>query len=232
MSLKTRLTVVTLLSLFVVTTALIISGAMVQNAAEERFRSATIAGKNVLLKKIVSSQLDTMEANTKSLTRDRDTLRALKGKELDKLAENAVTTYRLLNASGIITRFQVVDIEGKVLFSEPASGVDKTSKRLVEKAIKEAKIERGVERDDNGELVEVLAFPLYWRGKPIGVGVYINNLVLALEDFKKNDDSDAFLISGQSELEYGTDKKLYESLNPSLPSLGEEKQTVEKLGDL
>ena len=59
------------------------------------------------------------------------------------------------------------------------------------------RVKRGVRRDDDGELVTVLAFPMYAGGKIAGVGVFSRNLQAAVDDFKKNDKSEVFILRGR-----------------------------------
>ena len=78
MTLKTRIILVSMISVLTVSIFQIAISWTSQSEVEERFEKATITGKSTLWRKIVASQLDQMEAGTKSLTRDRDSLKALR----------------------------------------------------------------------------------------------------------------------------------------------------------
>jgi methyl-accepting chemotaxis protein len=219
-------------AIVLVAVCLIATGWMAQNEVERRFQDATISGKSVLWQKIVSGQLDHMSSGTTALTRDRDTLAALKDARPAELARNAVTTYNLLSASGVITKLQIMDAEGRVLFSHPREFSGVTGKTLAQQALREGRVIRGIERDDDGELVATVSFPLYERGKRIGVGVFARDLKAAIEDFKSNDQSDAYVLSLDRKLEYATDAALYESLGrQTLPPAAERRFDAVSIGD-
>ena len=77
-----------------------------------------------------------------------------------------------------------------------------------------------MERDDDGKLVTIFAFPLFNRGKPIGVGVFMRELQPAIEDFKENDKSENYIVDGNGQMEYGTDFDLLDNLDITFPELG------------
>ncbi len=194
-----------------------------QGHIEGMFADATISGKAVLWKKIVDSQMDKMVPGTSILARDRATRKALLNKDSEALKEGATTTFNLLSASRVISRMQLADLDGNVLFSAPQAFKGKTNKSLVMQAITTGKVMRGIERAEDGRLVAIVAFPLTMRGKTIGVGIFARNLQDAIEDFKKNDHSELIIVSESGKTEYSTRAK--ENVLPvehiELPVLGE-----------
>jgi len=219
-NLRTKVTVgAAAMILFVAITQIgtaLYSEAQLQNMFEE----ATIDGKTTLWKKIIAGQLELMIPGTSSLARDRTTRNALRDKDVAALKESAATSFNLLSASKVITRMQLVSIEGNVLYSAPAAFNGKTNKTIVSSALKSGKIERGIARDDDGKLVAVVAFPMFIRGQPIGVGVFARNLEEAIADFKRNDNSEIIIVNGKGRTEYTTNNELLSKLNVTLPQLG------------
>src|SRR5262245_23335048 len=122
-------------TLLLVAVALIGLGWMAQNSVEERFRQATISRQDVLWREIVSSQLELMTANTSGLTRNEAALQALDDNDLNRLAANAMPTYNRLSAASVLTKLQLTDLHGAVLFSTPHPLVGKTKKSLVLEAL-------------------------------------------------------------------------------------------------
>jgi methyl-accepting chemotaxis protein len=116
---------------------------------------------------------------------------------------------------------QIADTQGKVLFSAPKPFAGETRKALVKKAVSEGKIQRGLERDDDGELIAVVSFPLYARGKIAGVGVFARNLQAAVADFKANADAEVFVVADGKKTEYATRADLFGQLGVTLPPVGE-----------
>ena len=221
MTLKSRIILVAISAFLLVTIAQVVAGRMSQNETQKLFRDATITGKTVLWKKIVASQLDKMEGNTATLSRDRDTLTALQEGNTQAIADNVTSTYNRLSTSKILSKLQIVNAQGMVMFSAPDAFSGRTKKTLVHQALNEGKIKQGVERDDDGQLVTVVAFPLYAQGAPVGVGVFASSLQPAIVDFKLNDGSDVAIVTLENQFEHTTDDTLKTGLNIELPQADE-----------
>jgi signal transduction histidine kinase/DNA-binding response OmpR family regulator len=221
-TLQTRLILVVMSTLLIVAGALISLDWMAQNSVEERFRHATIARQDVLWREIVSSQLELMTANTSGLTRNEGALHALHDRDPSRLAAAALPTYNRLSAAAVLTKLQMTDLDGTVLFTAPHLSPGKTSKALVLEALRQGKVRQGVERDDDGGLVAVSVFPLYLRGKPIGAGIFARGLQDALTDFKRKRRAEAFILRPAGDAEYATDMLLLSQLKLDVPMLGTE----------
>ena len=231
MTLRTRITLVAIIATLLVALSLIITSRVSLNQVENRFAEATNSGKSVLWKKIVASQLDTMETGSTGLTRDRNTRKALQRGDIASLGESVKTTYNLLSAQNILSKLQITDLDSNVLFSTPENFTGGTRKQLVKSALKEGKIKGGIEIDDNGELVSVLTFPLFMRGKAIGAGIYIKSLDDALSDFKANDESEISIISSDGKILKSTNPNLFENLEIALPSIDKNSVQVASFED-
>ena len=222
LSLRAKVTIGAIIVTLLVALTQIVTSLLSQQQLEEMFADATIAGKVVLWKKIVDSQMEKMLPGTSALARDRATRKALLNKDSVALKEGATTTFNLLSASKIISRMQLADLNGDVLFSAPNTFNGKTKKSLVKQAIKDGKVVRGIERDDDGRLIAVVAFPLTMRGKAIGVGIFARNLQSAIEDFKNNDLSELIIVNESGKSEYSTSKteNFLSSIDIEIPALG------------
>lgn len=232
MNLRAKVTIGAIIVTLLVSITLIGTSMLSQAYIEDMFSDATISGKSVLWKKIVSSQMEKMIPGTSALARDRDTRKALRNKDIESLTESANTSFNLLSASNILTRMQIISLDGKILYSAPNKITGFTKKLLVSIAQKEGKITRGIERDDDGKLVAVVAFPLTMRGQPIGTGVFARNLQDAIEDFKINDNSEVFIVAENGLSEYATIADYLENLDITLPALGENSLQTAKVDDV
>ena len=228
MTLKTRVNIAAIISILLVTVTLLTFGKFIENSVEIRYEEASLTGKTALWQKIITSQFDQMVANTSSITRDRPTLKALKNENTALIAENVVTTYNMLSAGGVLTKLQIANLDGRILYSAPDNFIGDTIKSLPSLAIKDGKVLRGIERDDDGKLYLNLAIPVYVRGKPVGVVLYMRDLQSAIEDFKLNDHSDTFIVDGKNKIEYVTNEKLLEELEITIPELGSQVMDVLK----
>ncbi len=228
MSLKARINLAVVAIILLVAVTTIVTGSISRNQIEERFEEATQTGKQVLWRKIILIQYEHMQNGSSSLIRDRATRKALRARDTEKLAESAQTTFNLLNASHVLDRMQLTDVDGNVLFSAPSAFSGKTRKTLVQKALSEGKIVSGLERDDDGKLMASVAFPLSIRGKKIGVGVFSSQLDHAIEDFKASEGSDVFIVNDNGALEYATDAEIFKDLEFELPAPGESELSTAK----
>lgn len=221
MTLRSRITVVASIAIVVVAIVAVGGGLKSQQQAESRFEQATITGKSVLWRKIIASQLDSMEVGMPSVTRDRDSLDAMKNGEIAKLDETVRTVYNRLSTSKVLTKLQLIDNDGNIAFSSQSGVVGKSKRNLVLAAMRNGKIARGIERDNDGKLEAVVAFPLFARGQAVGVGVFANNLQAAIEDFKVNDDSEVLIVSPSDDLEYTTNQEMFDKLDVKIAKVGE-----------
>jgi methyl-accepting chemotaxis protein len=196
MKLKTRILIFSVVVLGIVSVALIAAGQMAEHEAERRFSDYMVTASQNLWRATIHGQLDQMEANTSSLTRNRDLTNALRKQEFDKVEGAGMPTFNRLNTGEIITRMQVADPSGKVLLSAPEPFSGQTRKRLVSEALSSNSITRGVELDDDGLPVAVVAFPLYARGKPVGAGIYMHDLSTAASLFAEANDGEVVIVDG------------------------------------
>jgi len=231
MTLRTRITLVAIIATLLVALSLIVTSRISTQQVESRFAEATNNGKSVLWKKIIASQIDTMKTGSTGLTRDRNTRKALQRGDIESLSESVKTTYNLLSAQNILSKLQITDLDSKVLFSTPTDFTGATRKQLVKDALNDGKIKGGIELDDNNELVSVLAFPLFMRGKGIGAGIYIKSLDDALADFKLNDESEIIILSAAGKVLKATNQDLYSNLDLDIPELDQKTIQVAKSDD-
>ncbi len=220
MKLQTRIVLAALATFLLGAVVLLVTGGVIQSHVEARFREATISGNEVLWEKIVFSQFNLMASSVADLTRNRAALQALQQADRPGLAESATPTYNRLSASTVLTKLQMTDLNGTVWFSAPQAFLGQTAKGLVLQAVREGKVQRGIARDDDGELVALFVFPLYVSGKPVGTGVFARGLQDALDDFKRHNKSEVFLLTPHGAAEGGTDPALLTRLKLDVPRLG------------
>ncbi|HEC14934.1 MAG TPA: HAMP domain-containing protein, partial [Rhodospirillales bacterium] len=232
MLLRTRVTLGAIGGSVLVALALVVAAKLTQDEIEARFREANQTGLTALWRNTVSGQEDGMEANTTSVTRDSDTIDALKEKNQEDLEDSLTPTLNRLSASKIISRLLFVSTDGTMTYTSEDETQHKVNHRLLATALAENKVQRGIEFDDNGKLLSVIAFPVYIAGKPAGAAMFGRTFDDAIEDLKKNMGADIFIISGDGKIEYATDKDLYGNLHPVKHKLGMSMSRTQKVGDL
>ena len=170
MTLKSRFFLVTVITTLAVAGAVIIANTLTHEIHESRFLETTINAKRSFWDNIVTNELDRMESNMASLTRHSDLRRGIVNYNLDLVARSAESTYNRLWAESVITKLEIADRHGAIVLSLPDRFVGKTQKSIVKTALQEQRVVRGIERDDDGQLMAVVAMPIYKKyGKVVGV---------------------------------------------------------------
>lgn len=204
MLLRTRITIAALSGALVVAVVVGAAGRFSLSLFEEKTVEQSLRYQGILWKKIATSTADGMEANFSGLTRNRDLQKAVRKGDTAAVAEAAQTTFNRLNMGEILDRLEVTNLEGNVLFSSHPESRGKTGKQIVFNAVRETKIAKGIIVDDDNAIIVATAFPLFYRGKPIGVGVYGRSIQSALDDYKANSGSDIFALREDGSMAYGT----------------------------
>ncbi len=210
MMLRTRIVLVVVAMILLLSTGLLTASYLSQNEVEQRYKENSLRAKTVLWKKIATSQQDRMRAELPALTRNRDASKALRNENWDELSESVSSTYNRLSTgdSRVIDKLQVTDKRGAVVFSKPDDFRGQTKKKLISEALETIETRSGIVIDDDGRLAVLVATPLFYRGKPIGAGVLVRNLQTAIEDFKQNDGSDLLVLGLKGDVQYSTNKSL------------------------
>lgn len=217
MTLRTRFILLAMIAVAAVAIVMFAEGHFTKAEVEQRFENATLNGKAVLWKKIINGQLLAMDNDSSTLKRNRDVLEAIYKEDNVLLAENTKSTYDRLSADKVIDHLQIYNLQQEAIYTSPDIKNPDAKNAIVEAAIKENALASGLVRDGNGKLSAAVAFPLFRRGKSIGVGVYYKNLQDAIIDFKTNDDSEVVLVAEEGAIEYSTDQSFYNSLAYKLP---------------
>ncbi len=222
MMLKTRILVAGIFAIVVVSLALITTSRLAQGELEQRLDNAMISSKWAFWDETVSGHIQRMESEISALTRDRDLIKAIRKNDLRLLADNIDSTYNRLDAGGILSALTVVDKQGTILASAPANHAGRKSGRAsIAEALAEGKIVKGIERDESGEVVLTVSFPLYRRGKMIGGAIYSQRIATAVESFKEHEGSELFVFSTEGQPLHATDPDLLQSLEIELPPPGQ-----------
>lgn len=227
MNLKTRINLVSVSLILAVSASLIVVNKMSQKETEKLYSESEANGQTVLWNKIVASELDAMQANTKALSRDRDTIDALVSLDMEELEDSGSSSYNLLSSSNVLTSLTLLDKQGNAVFSGTEDLKALTASGLAQEASSQGKVVRGIEKDIKGSLQAVVAFPLYKRGKPAGVAVYGKDLASALDNLKNVSSSEVALETVAGKTQFSTSEAVFAELDAELSAL--DKSSAEHL---
>ncbi|OOZ41119.1 hypothetical protein BOW53_05155 [Solemya pervernicosa gill symbiont] len=221
MTLRARFTSISIISTILTALIVFFAGQMLLEDAEGRFNDATVRGKSVLWSKIVANRLSGFETAIADVTRDHATLEALMTGNGDVVKESLDTTHLALSSAGILEKLAILDLEGNVIYAAGSSFSGRTQVPLFQDAIAEEKIMLGMVRDDDGDISNAVAFPLYLRGKLLGIGLYLKSLQSSIDDFQRNDSSEVFVYSEAGEVELVGGQNFLSEVAVEMPALGE-----------
>ena len=176
-----------------------------------------IAYTGALWSAVSGTRFDSMETETQGLTRNKDALNALKEGDVAALKEAAVPTFNRVSASGAVDGLMISDLSGKQLLS---MGRQATT-GLTQTVAQEQKVRRELVLDGEGRPALALAFPLYYRGKAKGVGVYLVGLEQVAEQIAGNANSAVAIIGEDGKLLYATDPQQASAIDWSALAQGD-----------
>lgn len=228
MSLKLRLTLLALGALLLASIVLISLARVSQDVSETRFEELMLGSKAQLWERIVATEIERMEPGVQSLTRNRDAIGALFDGNREALQDAARPTFNRMSSSGVLDRLQVVNADGRIQFSSTGDAISRvTAKPLVHSVLETGNVLNGLQRDEDGSLVAVLAFPLYDRADLVGAGVYMRDMNSALAEMAGADESLNLIFGGRGTVEYRSfdpeENNLLERIELDLPPLGEQR---------
>lgn len=232
MLLRTRIFLISTLSIILVTITIIGASFFVLKESEQRFESTKIDGYALLWKLILNNQMMNMEANSNALARDRKTRKAIGKGDVLTITQGITTSYNLLKSGGVLSSIEVTDTNGRVLASAPSSSNVNNTDVLAKQALSKGKVVHGLTVNNQRIPTIAISFPMYQRGKSIGAVIYRKNLNDAKEELKKNSGAEVYILDGKSNLMYSTNDKLYSQLDLTLPALGIEQVIKISVNDI
>lgn len=223
MSLKLKVALANFLGVLLLSGALFFTGSIILNVVEQRSTQSTFNRNEVVWKQIVDAQGISMLTGTQNITRNRALLKNIKnGNSKD---EDLVYVYNRLEAEGTINFISMYDFKGDLLLSQP-SVFDLSTKNIIDNVLKDKKSQMGFVQNSKGKIYLAYAFPVFYRAKPVAVGVFFKELIDKdkskgmLVELKNYLVAEASVIGGkENEVVYATvDEGLIEDLK--MPNLG------------
>ena len=217
MSIKARINIIAALITLLVAGVFFATQNWAHGQESARAESKLLDSKQVLWNKVVSGVLNRMEGEIRTLSRDRDSIKAIHKKNYAKLKETAGTTFNKLSVEGSITSLSLLSPQGEVIFSSGSSLGATTQSKLLAMAIESGKNQKGLEFSESNQLIGRLIFPLYRRAKPVAYASYEYALQGAIEEYKNVSGFDVAVLDQQGQSLYVTDEELFDGLEIALP---------------
>lgn len=211
MTLKLQLSGLLVGCTLLVTSVVFLSAKKVLDISDDRFITETLQAKETLWKKIAASQIERMENQSISITRDRDAKKGLFKKNVTALNEALTSTYNRLSTLDVISDIRLADLEGNIVFS----GKDNLQQNLGligQSSLSQDKVIGGLGIGSNGQPNIQFAFPIHFRGNVIGVSVYEHSLQTLIEEYKTSDHAELAIISQKNVFVLSTNDDVFSAL--------------------
>ncbi|MBL7003897.1 MAG: HAMP domain-containing protein [Gammaproteobacteria bacterium] len=231
MTLKQRFLILTATTTIIIA-AVIWYGAHISSLYQlDQLKLSNIENTSALLNSISRARIRQMEAEGKALTRNRDLLKGLNSSDKKIIAEASVPTFNRLKASNVLDQLMILDKKGSVLFNSPSSSALLKSNALILDVISTKKVAWDFVEFANGETGLMYAFPLYRRGKPVGIGAYVQYFEGIATEISVSSGTEVISINTQNESVYSTNSELQDLIKSVDIKAGKEDWKGLKLGE-
>ena len=194
MQLKTKMIVGSLASLVLLSTVLILGWQYSDKIADQQYEDAVLNGRSALWKKIISQEYAKMKGESKRVKRNKKVIEGISIGQNDVVTEYALYDYNGLSGAGFITNLSLTNSTGKIVFSAEKAAPNQYA-AATDYVLKKSKVRYDVVIDLNGNAELIYAFPLYFKRKVIGVGVFAKSLEKAVADFAKSTGTTAYILT-------------------------------------
>ncbi|HSV28669.1 MAG TPA: SpoIIE family protein phosphatase, partial [Candidatus Omnitrophota bacterium] len=211
MLLRTRVTLIVSVTYSLLVAGLMFAGLKSEELADERYAQATLNGQEIFWRKLVENTVQRLEADARVVAAATWLTDAVERRDPTAVLAGATPLAESLKARARVTRFEVMNRDGELLYSSRGSlleppTVDAGTVRTI---VEGGKPVRGVQQDASKSFTATLAFPLEHDAKVVGVAVLAADMQPPLQEFKASTGSDIFLVDRTSQLALGTDDTLW-----------------------
>ena len=202
MLLKTKMIVGSLASLVLLSTVLILGWQYSDEIADQQYENAVLNGRSALWKKIVSQEYNKMKGESKRVKRNKKILEGIAFGQYEEANEYAGYDYNGLSGAGFITNLSLATSTGRLIFSAEKANPNQYAS-ATDYVLKNKKVRYDVVKDINGNAELIYAFPLYFKRKVVGVGVFAKSLEKAVANFSKSTGTTAYVMTPQAQKSFG-----------------------------
>ena len=213
MSLRTRVTLISVAAILLITTVLIAINHSALQHANDRLAGAYTRGNQLIWQQLLLEKYRDMNRMVEELARDYPIRSTLKSGATDELHSNAERFYEMTRNPEIYTRLSLFDKRGVIAYSEPVAAIARATKLLAQDALKSGTAVQGLVLADDGKLIAIVAAPIKMRRKPIGVGVFGLDLETLLAEVKEATAADFAIRDKNLSLLYATNPELAHNLD-------------------
>jgi len=216
LSLKTKLIVVTIVSISLIFISLTIVWKYNKNMEEERYKQSVLTGQSLLWKNIISQQFHLMKTESKRISRNKNLTQALATSNLKEIQESAQYDYNGLSSSNLVKNLIITDTKGVTRFSM-GKEISKKYKSISLEVLKKKKYLYDIIQNKNGHSEIIFSFPLYYKRKIVGTSIFTQTLKSAVIDYEKSINSITYVLTPNAEKYLGENDEFYRKFSKFIP---------------
>ena len=215
MSLKARTGLIVFCFVAVIVAGLMVAGQVRESLLRDQLSQTSTAGSQALWSKIVEAGVQRMRSRTSMLDDDAALRIALMSGDRGRIVSAARDLLSVLQATGDVTRLDLVAPNGEVLFSsvpafEPSAAA---SESALDRMLEEGWRGSGVAIDAERNVTLSLGVPVTsFGGKTLAVAIYATDIVHALEELEAGTGAEALLVNRRGRLLVGTDPQVWDAV--------------------
>jgi|GEM_PF-5846492 len=144
----------------------------------------------------------------KYITRNYPLIQALADDKKDKLSKSVASTYNRLSAIGTVDQLIITNNNAQILVLKPKNSAQFTSTSLIKKVLSSKKTQWDYVTLTDGQIALMYAFPLYKRGKLIGVTAFLKDYKKIANKVAESSGVDIIIADQDKQLIFGTNTTL------------------------
>ncbi|WP_249208833.1 SpoIIE family protein phosphatase [Magnetospirillum sulfuroxidans] len=215
MLLRTRVTLIVSITYSLLVGGLTFAGLKSEELADERYAQATLNGQEIFWRKLVENTVQRLETDARAIAADQGIVTAVDRHDPAQTLVHVGPQAEAMKARGTISRLEVLDRDGELLYSSRGSLLDPPilDAGTIRAIVDGKRPVRGVLQDASRTFTATLAFPLQGKDDVVGIAVLAADMQPPLSEFKASTGSDIFLVDRNGQLAQGTSEGLWSVFN-------------------
>ena len=219
MGLQARINIIVLIFVLIIMGGLAFTALVREDVLRAELSRSAVAGNQSLWNSIVASNVQRLSDQAQVAQGDPALRTAIESGDLGHVARAAQDVFLRLEDTGVVTRLDVVDRSGAVMFSTyPAFEPDVSlSDATVRRMIQERAGGGGIGNDASRNVTVSFAIPLFGtEGETQALVVYGRDIGDILEEFRRGTGAEALIVNRRGRLLRGTDPDLWPMVKADL----------------
>jgi methyl-accepting chemotaxis protein len=221
MSLKSRITLFSVLTTFLVAAILVSVGLVIKHKEDARIADAVLTGNRLIWEQLLAEQRKGIGAAVAEFRKEYELRAAIKSGDTQQVAHYADRYVNLTRDAGHYDLLQIFTADGQGLYSSSDGVVLQRLGGLLNSTASMGDQQAGLFAGSDGTVYNVVLFPVQSRRKLLGMALYAKRLDQVLQDFAQRSEFGVALSDAPGQILAHSLFPQLETVEQSLPELGE-----------